>query len=114
VGTPLSVFEELAEKHTGDGAELYPGLTCRITYVGGVIADTELQCDAMAYYVVKDGMLTGTGAILSEPIKRAWAQTEVIGYKAKGSGVNWPVWIGFILVMLAVPIVLNNMAKMRR
>jgi uncharacterized BrkB/YihY/UPF0761 family membrane protein len=53
----------------------------------------------MAYSVVRDGKLHGSGVIFSEPVKQAWAKTWAIGDNHKDTGVNWPIYIGFVIVV---------------
>jgi len=111
VHTSLESFQEIAQKYVKGDVTLHPELTCQIIYLGGTIVDSKQQCEGMVYSVVRDGILYGSGVVVSDAISRAWAKTWVIGYQSKDSGINWPIWIGFILVMLASPSIFRILAK---
>ncbi|MDR1200252.1 MAG: hypothetical protein LBL58_01295 [Tannerellaceae bacterium] len=104
VHTTTESFKAIAQKYVADGATLHPNLTYKIKYVGGTIVDSEQECEAMAYSVVKDGKLYGSGVVFSEAVSRAWAKMWAMGDNNKDTGVNWLVWIGFILLMLMSPL----------
>ena len=106
--TSTESFEEIAQKNLADGATLHPNLTYKIKFVGGkifkIVKDKEYE--AMAYSVVKNGKLYGSGVILLEAVEYAWIKTWVIGddqYNHKGTSVNWPVVISIILLVLMGP-----------
>jgi hypothetical protein len=104
IRTTTESFKVIAQKYAANGATLHPNLTYRIKYVGGVIIDSEQECEAMAYSVVKNGKLYGSGVVFSEALSRAWAKTWIMGDNHKDTGINWPVWIGFILLVLMSPL----------
>ena len=107
IQTSAESFKTIVQKYVDDGATLHPNLTYKIKYLGGTITDSEKECEAMAYSVVKDGKLCGCGVVCSEAISRAWSKTWTIGGVSKDTGVNWPVWIGFILLMLMSPFLIR-------
>ena len=110
VQTSIESFKSVAQKYAADGATLHPNLTYKIKYwkISG-----EKECDAIAYSVVKDGKLYGSGVVFSEAVDRAWASTWAMGDNIKDTGINWPVWIGFILLMLMTPFLIRLYTRLR-
>ena len=98
IQTPIDSFRVIAQEYAADGAVLHSNLTYKIKYVGG-IDDSEKESEAMAYSVVKDGKLYGSGVVFSEAISRAWAKRWALGYHSKDTGVSWPIYIGFAFVV---------------
>jgi len=107
IRTSTESFKEIAQKYAADGATLHPNLTYKIKYVGGTMSDSDKECEAMAYSVVMNGKLYGSGVVFSEAVSRAWAKTWAMGDNHKDTGVNWPVWIGFILLVLMSPFLIR-------
>jgi len=114
IQTSTESFKSIVQQHVAEGAMLHPNLTYNIKYLGGTIFDDEKQCEAMAYSFVKDGKLYGGGVVFSEAISRSWSSIWTIGYNSKDSGVNWPVWIGFILLMVLSPWLIRTIGRFFR
>jgi hypothetical protein len=82
IQTPEDYFQEIAKKHIADDATLYPQLTYRIKYrKTGFLKIEEVQCDAMAYSVIREGKLYGDGLVLSQSV--GW-NIHATGYSEKG------------------------------
>jgi ribosomal protein S27AE len=84
-----------------DGATLHPNLTYKIKYLEGGVDGREKECEAMAYSVVKDGKLLGSGVVFSEAL--ATTAREKIWALGDNAIINWKgVIFGLIVVLLVV------------
>ena len=110
IHTSIESFKVIVQEYVADGATLHPNLTYKINYLGGTSGK---ECEAMAYSIVRNGKLYGSGVVVSEAISRAWAKTWVMGDYSKDTGVNWPVWIGFILLMIMSPSIIRFLSRIR-
>ena len=104
IRTSTESFKEIAQKYAADGATLHPNLTYKIKYLEGGVDGREKECEAMAYSVVKDGKLLGSGVVFSEVLATtAWEKIWAFGDNSIGGVViNWKSAIFGLIVILLV------------